>query len=184
MIEARLQLWRTGTPPCLGRERSSVRRLPRLSHKEKIMTMPRLAVLGSGLMGIGIAVHLARHGHAVRLQDVDPSRLAEVTATARTLLAELEEADIAVDTEAVVARLTTTTELADLADCDLLFEAVPERLELKHRLYAQLEAVLRPDVLIASNTSGLPPDELAAHLHDLDRLLIAHCWNRPHVPCG
>jgi len=96
------------------------------------MTTPRLAVLGSGLMGIGIAVHLARHGHAVQLQDVDPARLAEVAATARTLLAELEEADIAVDTEAVIARLSTTTELADLADCDLLFEAVPERLELKH----------------------------------------------------
>lgn len=144
------------------------------------MTTPRLAVLGSGLMGIGIAVHLARHGHAVQLQDVDPARLAEVAATARTLLAELEEADIAVDTEAVIARLSTTTELADLADCDLLFEAVPERLELKHRLYAQLEAVLRPDALIASNTSGLPPDELAAHLRHPERLLIAHFWNPPH----
>ena len=53
-----------------------------------------------------------------------------------------------------------TTSLQDIATAQLLIEAIPERLELKHALYAQLEALIAPDAVIASNTSGLPPDAL------------------------
>jgi 3-hydroxybutyryl-CoA dehydrogenase len=57
-----------------------------------------------------------------------------------------------------------TTSLDDLADARLLIEAIPERLELKHALYAELEKRIASDAIIASNTSGLPPDALAAKL--------------------
>ncbi len=72
------------------------------------MFTPRLAVLGAGLMGVGIACHFARHGHAVRLYDTDPQRLAEVPAVASAILCELEasgQQDPA-DRDAVLARLT------------------------------------------------------------------------------
>lgn len=60
-----------------------------------------------------------------------------------------------------MARLHGTTSLQDIAACRLLIEAIPERLELKHALYAQLEELIAPEAVIASNTSGLPPDALA-----------------------
>lgn len=140
------------------------------------MFTPRLAVLGAGLMGVGIACHFARHGHAVRLYDTDPQRLAEVPAVASAILCELEasgQQDPA-DRDAVLARLTPTPTLNALADATLLIEAIPERLALKHALYAELETLIADEAIIASNTSGLPPDQLAQGMRLPERLLIAH----------
>jgi len=142
-----------------------------------------IVILGAGLMGIGIATHFARHGHAVLLRDPSPQRLAEVPVVAGSILAELAEAgrfDPA-QTEAVLARLATTAQLADVAGARLLIEAIPERLDLKRALYAELEALVDAGAIIASNTSGLPPDELAVGMRHPERLLIAHFWNPPHL---
>ena len=146
------------------------------------MYKPTLAVLGAGLMGIGIACHFARHGHRVRLYDTDPTRLAEVPAVAAAILHELQESGQfdAAHQQAVLARLTGTTSLSDLAESTLLIEAIPERLPLKHALYAQLETLIADDAIIASNTSGLPPDSLAAGMIHPQRLLIANFWHPPH----
>ena len=146
------------------------------------MYKPTLAVLGAGLMGIGIACHFARHGHRVRLYDTDPTRLAEVPAVAAAILHELQESGQfdAAHQQAVLARLAGTTSLSDLAESTLLIEAIPERLPLKHALYAQLETLIADDAIIASNTSGLPPDSLAAGMRHPQRLLIAHFWHPPH----
>ena len=146
------------------------------------MYKPTLAVLGAGLMGIGIACHFARHGHRVRLYDTDPTRLAEVPAVAAAILHELQESGQfdAAHQQAVLARLAGTTSLSDLAESTLLIEAIPERLPLKHALYAQLETLIADDAIIASNTSGLPPDSLAAGMIHPQRLLIAHFWHPPH----
>ncbi|WP_126535502.1 3-hydroxyacyl-CoA dehydrogenase family protein [Aerosticca soli] len=147
------------------------------------MQLPSTAILGAGLMGIGIAVHVARHGHGVRLFDPDPARLQAIPAAARGILAELADAGRfdPQDTDAVLARLDTAERLADVADAGWLIEAVPERLPLKQALYAELEALIDAGAIIASNTSGLPPDELAARMRHPERLLIAHFWNPPHV---
>ena len=147
------------------------------------MQLPSTAILGAGLMGIGIAVHVARHGHGVRLFDPDSARLQAIPAAARGILAELADAGRfdPQDTDAVLARLDTAERLADVADAGWLIEAVPERLPLKQALYAELEALIDAGAIIASNTSGLPPDELAARMRHPERLLIAHFWNPPHV---
>ena len=147
------------------------------------MFTPRLAVLGAGLMGVGIACHFARHGHAVRLYDTDPQRLAEVPAVASAILCELEASgqQDPVDRDAVLARLTPTPTLNALADATLLIEAIPERLALKHALYAELETLIADEAIIASNTSGLPPDQLAQGMRLPERLLIAHFWHPPHL---
>ena len=147
------------------------------------MFTPRLAVLGAGLMGVGIACHFARHGHVVRLYDTDPQRLAEVPAVASAILRELEasgQQDPA-DRDAVLARLTPASTLNALADATLLIEAIPERLALKHALYAELETLIADEAIIASNTSGLPPDSLAQGMRHPERLLIAHFWHPPHL---
>ncbi|EMF05859.1 3-hydroxyacyl-CoA dehydrogenase family protein [Serratia marcescens] len=141
------------------------------------------AVLGAGLMGGGIATHFIRHGHEVLLYDPDPQRLAEAPAVASGILAELSDVgqfdnD---EREAALARLRVTGDLNAVARARLLIEAIPERLELKHALYEQLEGLIADDAVIASNTSGLPPDELAARMTHPQRLLIAHFWHPPHL---
>lgn len=142
----------------------------------------RYAVLGAGLMGVGIAVHFARYGHEIWLYDTAPQRIDELPAVAGAILDELIEAGqfAEEDKDSALARLHGTLILADLSGCELIIEAVPERLELKHAMYRELEAILAPDAVIASNTSGLPPDQLAQHLIRPERLLIAHFWHPPH----
>ncbi|HGY1165068.1 TPA: 3-hydroxyacyl-CoA dehydrogenase family protein [Citrobacter braakii] len=146
------------------------------------MQTNHISVLGAGLMGVGIATHFARFSHDVWLFDTDNSRINEITAVANGILDELIATDQfpADDKEQVLSRLHGTTSLQDIAASGLLIEAIPERIELKHALYAQLEALIAPDAIIASNTSGLPPDALAENLIHPERLLIAHFWHPPH----
>ncbi len=146
------------------------------------MFTPQLAVLGAGLMGVGIACHFARHGHTVRLYDTDPARVSEIPGVAAAILRELEECEQfdAAQRTAVLSRLSGTTALGDLADATLLIEAIPERLALKHALYRELETLIADEAIIASNTSGLPPDRLAQGMRHPERLLIAHFWHPPH----
>ncbi|MCX8994236.1 3-hydroxyacyl-CoA dehydrogenase family protein [Citrobacter portucalensis] len=141
-----------------------------------------ICILGAGLMGVGIATHFARFGYDVWLYDTDSSRIAEISGVAGGILDELIVTDqFAIGEKAtVVDRLHGTTSLQDIAACRLLIEAIPERLELKHALYAQLEELIAPEAVIASNTSGLPPDALAEKLTHPERLLIAHFWHPPH----
>ncbi len=141
------------------------------------------AVLGAGLMGVGIATHFIRHGHEVLLYDPDPQRRVEAPAVVSGILAELSDVGQFDNDErdAALARLRVTGDLNDVARARLLIEAIPERLELKHALYEQLEGLIADDAVIASNTSGLPPDELAARMTHPQRLLIAHFWHPPHL---
>ena len=141
------------------------------------------AVLGAGLMGVGIATHFIRHGHEVLLYEPDPQRREEASAVASGILAELSDVGQfdRGEREAALARLRVTGDLNAVARARLLIEAIPERLELKHALYEQLEGLIADDAVIASNTSGLPPDELAARMIYPQRLLIAHFWHPPHL---
>lgn len=141
------------------------------------------AVLGAGLMGVGIATHFIRHGHEVLLYEPDPQRRVEAPAVASGILAELSDVGQfdRDEREAALARLCVTGDLNAVARARLLIEAIPERLELKHALYEQLEGLIADDAVIASNTSGLPPDELAARMTHPQRLLIAHFWHPPHL---
>ncbi|MFY3770904.1 3-hydroxybutyryl-CoA dehydrogenase [Providencia manganoxydans] len=141
-----------------------------------------MSVIGAGLMGVGIAVHFARHGHPIWLYDTDEARIVEAKVVASTILDELIATELFSpnDKQQVIQRLYGTTRLKDIASSSLVIEAIPERLELKHALYAQLEQYISADAIIASNTSGLLPDDLAADLNHPERLLIAHFWNPPH----
>lgn len=140
-------------------------------------------VVGTGLMGVGIATQCALHGLRTLVYDVDPARLADVAAKAGAVLDELIDAGRidAAAKAAALARIETTGHLDVMAGVPFVFEAVPEVLELKHRLYAQLGAVLSPDAILASNTSGFEPDALAAPLPAPERFVIAHFWNPPHM---
>ncbi|SDR73150.1 3-hydroxyacyl-CoA dehydrogenase family protein [Agrococcus carbonis] len=115
-----------------------------------------IAVLGAGVMGAGIARVLARAGHEVRVFDVRAEAAADAARAAGASAHDTVEA--AVDGATIV------------------LEAAPERLELKHELIARVEAA-NADAVIASNTSSIGADALAAGMRDASRLVIAHFFN-------
>ncbi|MFM9692958.1 3-hydroxyacyl-CoA dehydrogenase NAD-binding domain-containing protein [Streptomyces europaeiscabiei] len=123
----------------------------------------RVAVLGAGMMGAGIAYSCARAGIDVVLKDVTAEAAAKGRNYSEKLCAKAvakgrttqEKAD------ALLARITPTADPADLAGCDAVIEAVFENTELKHKVFQEIEGVVAPDALLCSNTSTLPITELA-----------------------
>jgi 3-hydroxybutyryl-CoA dehydrogenase len=123
----------------------------------------KVGIIGSGIMGSGIAEVAGRAGYEVVLR----SRRAE---SAEQMLAQLtksldrhvaKDRMTAQDRDDVLSRLSITTDLADLADCDLVLESVVEELEVKKSLFAELDTLCKPDAILATNTSTLPVVEMA-----------------------
>ncbi|MDH6151558.1 3-hydroxybutyryl-CoA dehydrogenase [Paraburkholderia sp. WSM4179] len=142
-----------------------------------------IGVVGTGLMGVGIATQAALHGYRTIVHDVDPARLASVAPKAQAVLDELIDAGRIDDAakQAALARIETNAQLDAIGQARFVIEAIPEVLELKHRLYATLTSLLADDAILASNTSGFPPDQLATPLCAKERFVIAHFWNPPHM---
>jgi 3-hydroxyacyl-CoA dehydrogenase / enoyl-CoA hydratase / 3-hydroxybutyryl-CoA epimerase len=126
-------------------------------------TATRVAVLGAGLMGAGIAYQCAKSGIEVVLKDVSLEGAEKGKAYAEKLVTKgVERGKVtAAKGQALLDRITPTAEVADLAGCDLVIEAVFESTELKHRVFAETEPVVAPDALLCSNTSTLPITRLA-----------------------
>ena len=135
--------------------------------------------MGSGIMGAGIAEVAARSGCDVVVREVT----AELADAGRArIAASLERAVTrgklaAADRDATLARIRTTTSLDDLADRDLVIEAVVENEQTKTALYRELSAVVRPDCVLASNTSSIPISRLAAAAQGPERVLGMHFFN-------
>jgi 3-hydroxybutyryl-CoA dehydrogenase len=122
-----------------------------------------IGIIGSGIMGSGIAEVAARSGHGVVLRsrkaDTADAMLAQVTGSLNRYVAK--ERMTGEERDACLARISVTTELADLADCHLVIESVVEDLEVKKALFAELDQVCRPEAVLATNTSTLPVVDLA-----------------------
>ena len=138
-----------------------------------------IGVVGAGTMGAGIAQVAATAGHAVLLFDVDPHGLARATAAVGGFLERAVAKGTLEGTErdAIQARLSTTTDLAALAAAGVVIEAVPERLDLKRDLFAQLEAIVAPEAVLATNTSTLSVAAIAAGLARPERACGMHFFN-------
>lgn len=125
--------------------------------------MPRInsvGVIGGGVMGSGIAQALAAGGCTVTIRDLNDELLAKARATIVEgrygLNRAVERGKTArEDADAALARLSFTTEIKDLAGADLVIEAVPEDLDLKRRVFGELDGIVQPGAILASNTSGL-----------------------------
>jgi len=142
-----------------------------------------VGVVGGGLMGVGIATRFALAGMPALVVEASGERAAGIPLVAQDILAQLLDAGVidGARRDAALARLRVTADLAALAAAPVVIEAIPENLQAKHALYAQLEAVVAPGAIIASNTSGFPPDQLSAHMGAPGRFLVAHFWNPPHA---
>jgi 3-hydroxybutyryl-CoA dehydrogenase len=147
------------------------------------MDKAKIAVVGAGLMGIGIATQYIVGGHLVIVYDVDENRLRDAATMASKNLDEMVSADAISYSQSHEAldRLFTTNSLSDLACVSVVIEAVPEVLSLKQSVYRSLESVIPPTAILASNTSGFDPESLCAELIHPERFLIAHFWNPPYL---
>jgi 3-hydroxybutyryl-CoA dehydrogenase len=134
-------------------------------------------------MGVGIATKFALAGHATLVVEADSARAAGIPLLAADILSQLADAGVidAPQRDAALARLRVAGDPGELAGAAMAVEAIPELLAAKHALYEKLEAIMAPDAIIASNTSGFPPDALSEHMAMPARFLVAHFWNPPHL---
>ena len=128
-----------------------------------VTTFRRVAVVGAGMMGAGIAYSCARAGLEVVLKDTTPQAAAKGKAYSEGLVAAAVARGRSTRqaADALLARITPTAQLADLAGCDVVVEAVFESPELKQQVFAEVEPVVAPDALLGTNTSTLPVTGLA-----------------------
>jgi 3-hydroxybutyryl-CoA dehydrogenase len=138
-----------------------------------------VAVVGTGTMGQGIAQVALVAGHHVRLYDAVPGRAREAAAAITARLDRLVEKDRlgAADRDAARSRLLPAEDLAELADCSLVVEAVLERLDVKQQLLRDLEGVVGADCLLATNTSSLSVTAVGSVLRDPGRFVGLHFFN-------
>lgn len=135
-----------------------------------------VGVVGCGLMGAGIAEVCAKSGYTVIVREVNPELLATGLARINSSLdrAVARGKLAAADRDAARARIIGTTDMAAFAECDLIIEAVVENLDLKRKIFAQLDAVAPPHAILASNTSSLAITEMAAATKRPDKVLGLH----------
>ncbi len=129
-----------------------------------MMQFSKIAVIGSGIMGHGIALVCARGGLPVTLVDISEDALRAAEQKLRASMIQLIESDLAnsADLETVLGRIAYCSDTAKgVNGADLIFEAVPEKPALKQTVFTQLEACAAPNAVFASNTSGIPINTLA-----------------------
>ncbi|MGD0224359.1 MAG: 3-hydroxyacyl-CoA dehydrogenase family protein [Terriglobia bacterium] len=143
------------------------------------MTFQKVGVVGCGLMGSGIAQVCAMAGYPTLVRDVAPPLIDKGMAAIEKSLSKLVEKGVlpAERKVAALSRLHSTLRLEDLADCDLAIEAIIENLDCKRELLAELDKVVKPDAIFASNTSSLSITELMMATHRAPHFLGLHFFN-------
>ena len=124
----------------------------------------RLAVIGSGLMGSGIAQVSAQAGWQVTMRDIDDASLGRGVAAIRDSLTRFaSKGKISPeDVEATLGRITTTTDLDATAEADIVVEAIFERIEAKHEVFRTLDKICKPGAVLGTNTSAIPITQIAS----------------------
>ena len=157
-----------------------------------LATIDRVAVLGAGNMGHGITEVVAIAGYDVTMRDIETEFLESGYEDISWSLDKLAESDrLDEPPEDVLARIETTTDLeAAVGDADLVIEAAPEELELKHEIFSDLDEYTHDDAILASNTSSLPITDIAAATDRPGSVVGTHFFNPPvkmdlvEVICG
>ena len=142
--------------------------------------MSRIAIIGGGLMGHGIALTFARAGHDVAVTDPNADMLRSVPARVSESMALLgaDEAEIA----SAVSRIELAETIKDaVQNSDHVFEAAPEKLELKQSIFAEIETHAPESAVLASNTSVIQITKIMEGLKGRHRAMGTHWWNPPHM---
>jgi 3-hydroxybutyryl-CoA dehydrogenase len=146
---------------------------------EEMMMIKTVAVLGAGQMGSGIAHVLAQHGFEVVLFDIAAGQLEKALAGIATNLERQARKEL-VESAAIpdiLQRIRTAGSMEALADCDLAIEAVSENETLKLDIFKQLDGIIKPEAILASNTSSIPITRIAAVTGRPDQVIGMHFMN-------
>jgi 3-hydroxybutyryl-CoA dehydrogenase len=143
------------------------------------MEIKKVGVVGAGQMGGGIAQVAATKGYQIVLRDLTVPFLERGMAAIEKSLAKLESKDRlgGQSAQEIRDRITTTTEMKDLADCDFVIEAIVENLDAKETLFEQLGEIVKPEAILASNTSSISVTALAKASGRPERFLGVHFMN-------
>lgn len=144
----------------------------------------RIAVIGGGMMGVGVAQVFAAAGHEVALQDVYPEALERAPGALTANLSFLAENGLfpAGGVEDAVGRVRTTTDLPDACEgADVVVECVFEDLALKQDVFERLDAVCQPGAILCTNTSVMSITEIGERAQHKERVVGTHFWNPPYL---
>ena len=136
-----------------------------------------IGVIGAGAMGSGIAQVAAMAGHSVVLFDTNTAALDKAKASLTSTLNKLAEKGKIADANAVLSRFQFATELSAFANCGLIIEAIIENLDIKKKVFADVEAVVSESCVLATNTSSLSVTSIAAACKKADRVIGLHFFN-------
>ena len=140
------------------------------------MTPQNIGIIGAGLMGHGIAYLLANAGHTVRVYDPSAEWRASMPARLQSSL------DLLGDDPGLLKRISAHDQMAPaMQGVSFMFEAAPEKLPLKQQLFAELEGMVAPDTILASNSSAIPSTAIGLKLKHRERVVGTHFWNPPHL---
>lgn len=143
------------------------------------MEIKKVGVLGCGQMGSGIVQVFAQAGYDVIAVDTIESMLGNaLKGVDKRLAGRVEKGKLSqAEKDTILARIKTSTKIEDLRDCDLIEEAVPEDLELKKKVFIQLDKICKEQTILGSNTSGLSVTDMAAATKRSNKLLGIHFHN-------
>ncbi|WP_022953370.1 3-hydroxybutyryl-CoA dehydrogenase [Leucothrix mucor] len=143
------------------------------------MNIKTVGVIGAGTMGNGIAQVFAASGFTVVMQDIADASLEHGVATISKSLDRLikKEKITDADKQATLARISTTTDVSQLADLDLVVEAASENLDIKAKIFQQLDQVCKPETILASNTSSISLTRIARETQRPDKVIGMHFMN-------
>lgn len=143
------------------------------------MTIAKVGVVGAGQMGNGIAQVCAAAGLQVVMRDISDAAVERGVNTVRKSLAKfVEKGKLSQEQmDAILARLQGSTELSALADCDIIIEAATENLEMKLKIFRELDAVAKPEAILASNTSSISLTTIAAVTQRPAQVIGMHFMN-------
>ena len=139
----------------------------------------KIGVVGAGTMGAGMAQAFAAAGYSVRLRDIAEAPLGRGMGAIKKSLERLvgREKLTPQDRDAALERIAPTTKMEDLADCDVVVEAVLERFDLKKEVIGQLDALCRADAILATNTSSISVTRIASASKVPGRVIGMHFFN-------
>ena len=141
--------------------------------------MIEIGVLGAGTMGSGIAQVAAQAGHVVHLVDVNESAVQNAKRNLEAVLSKLvEKGKISADEHtAIIGRINYSSDILSFQNCGLIIEAIIEKIEVKHKVFEQLEGVVSEECILASNTSSLSIASIGSVLEKSDRIIGIHFFN-------
>lgn len=139
----------------------------------------KVGVLGAGTMGAGIAQVAAQNNHKVVLVDLNQAVLDKASANLSKVLSRLVEKEkiTAEKSQEIIGNIQSSTDLNDFKSCDIIIEAIVENIDIKTKVFSQLEEIIHDDCILASNTSSLSIASIGASLKDPSKIVGIHFFN-------